>query len=56
MEQHLASAVFRITLEAISEDLKWLVLLVPKARELFGKEVYLCQPNTRAGSADEICW
>lgn len=56
MEQHLASAVFRITLETISEDLKWLVLLVPKARELFGKKVYLCQPNTRAGSADEICW
>ena len=55
MEQHLASAAaVCFALEAIAEDSKWLVLLVPKARELFGKEVYLCQPKTQAGSAGNL--
>lgn len=36
----------------VHQDSKWLVLLVPKARELFGaQDVYLCRPNqTEAGN------
>lgn len=45
---------FSPRVEAIAQDSKWLVLLVPKARELFGKDVYLCQPtHTEVGSAWE---